>query len=55
MMSAIHEGDIEMVKLLVEHGANVNRIHIRNGMLPLDIALSKEYDDITNFFKRERC
>ena len=53
MMSAVYFDHYEMVKMLVEYGANVNRMHIRNGRLPLDIALSRKYENIAEYLKSQ--
>lgn len=38
LLHAIHQKDLEAVKLLVENGADVN-IHVKNGGIPLDNAI----------------
>lgn len=55
LMSAITFGHFEMVKLLVSHGANVNRMHIRNGMLPLDLAISLKDPKIADYLKLHKA
>ncbi|WP_212002544.1 ankyrin repeat domain-containing protein [Chitinophaga sp. HK235] len=46
LMSAVMLGHLEMVKFLIENGADVNRVHVRTGKLPLDAARSRKYDEI---------
>ena len=55
LMSAITFGHFEMVKLLVSHGSNVNRMHVRNGMLPLDIAMSRKDPEIADYLKSHQA
>ena len=55
LMNAVNLGHFEMVKLLMSYGANVNRMHIRNGMLPLDRALSQKDPKIADYLKSHRA
>ena len=55
LMNAINFGHFELVKLLVSHGANVNRMHIRNGMLPLDRAISLKNPKIADYLKLHKA
>jgi hypothetical protein len=48
LMAAVYGNNIDIVKLLVAKGANVNRMHVRNGLLPLDISKSRGYDEISD-------
>jgi hypothetical protein len=55
MMSAVYFNHLKMVQLLVKNGADVNRMHIRNGLLPLDIALSRGYNEIVDYLKTKNA
>jgi hypothetical protein len=50
---AILKGRIEMVRLLVEHGANVE-MKDQRGRTPLDLALAEQRDDIINLLLEHR-
>lgn len=55
LMNAVNFGHFEMVKLLVSYEANVNRMHIRNGMLPLDRAISQKDPKIADYLKLHKA
>lgn len=46
LLEAVMGGHTQVVKLLIEHKANVNRIHLRSGLLPLDYAKSRGFKEI---------
>jgi ankyrin repeat protein len=55
MMAAVYFNHLKTVQLLVENGADINRMHVRNGLLPVDIALSRGYNEIANYLKTKNA
>ncbi|MHC5309625.1 ankyrin repeat domain-containing protein [Myroides sp. LJL116] len=46
LMSTVMSGNYEIAKTLIDHGADVNRMHLRTGYLPLDEAKGRGKKDI---------
>ena len=51
LMCAVMKGYTDIVKLLIEYKANVNRMHLRSGLLPLDYAKSRGFKEIEQLLK----
>ncbi|QXU44104.1 ankyrin repeat domain-containing protein [Pedobacter sp. D749] len=49
LMSAVMGGHLDIVRLLVKNRADVNRMHVRTGLLPLDYAKSRGFKEIEEF------
>ena len=51
LLEAVIGGHTKIVKLLIEYKANVNRMHLRSGLLPLDYAKSRGFTEIARLLK----
>ena len=51
LLEAVIGGHTKIVKLLIEYKANVNRMHLRSGLLPLDYAKSRGFKEIEQLLK----
>ncbi|XP_056647921.1 nuclear factor NF-kappa-B p105 subunit-like isoform X1 [Diorhabda sublineata] len=50
LMMAVEEKKLDIIKLLCRKKADVNKVHPKNGYVPLRLAIEKEYVNIVKFF-----
>ena len=55
LLEAVIGGHTQIVKLLIEHKANLNRMHLRSGLLPLDYAKSRGFKEIQDLLIDKRA